>query len=213
MRIGIIGSGHIGGTAAGLFVKAGHQVAISHAHGPETLRPLVERLGPNSCAVTVDEAAAFGEVVLVAIPFGEYRTLPAKSLASTIVVDAMNYYPERDGQIDMRGGTSSELVAQHLPNSRVVKAFNTMHYQTLATDGRPGAPVSERLVLFVAGDDADAKAIVSRLIEEIGFAPLDTGSLGEGGRKQQPGSPIYAKPMKLAQARQALGKPPRSAAA
>jgi 8-hydroxy-5-deazaflavin:NADPH oxidoreductase len=204
MKVGIIGSGHIGGAAAKLFTTAGHQVALSHAHGPDSLRETVARLGPNACAMTVEEAAAFGDVVLLAIPYGDYRTIPAKSLVGKIVVDAMNYYPQRDGQIDFQGLTSTELLARHLPGARLVKAFNTMHAETLGTDGRPGSPEPERLVLCVAGDDASAKEAVSRLIREIGFAPVDTGTLREGGRKQEPGSAVYGQPMKPAEAKKAL---------
>ena len=204
VNIGIIGAGHIGGTAARLFAEAGHQVAVSNSRGPATLTSLVQQLGPNVRAVTVEEAATFGEVVLLAIPFKAYTDLPAPQLAGKIVIDAMNYYPRRDGQIDFGGLTSSELVARQLPGARIVKAFNTMYFQTLATAGKPGAPMNERLVLFVAGDDPDAKAVVSRLIEEIGFALVDTGSLREGGRKQQPGSPIYSQEMSPEEAREAL---------
>jgi predicted dinucleotide-binding enzyme len=118
----------------------------------------------------------------------------------------MNYYPERDGQIDFGTLTSSELVARHLAGARIVKAFNTMYFETLAAQGRPDRPIDGRLVLFVAGDDADAKALVSRLIEEIGFAPIDTGPLSDGGRLQQPGSAIYNHPMTAAEARAALGR-------
>jgi hypothetical protein len=117
----------------------------------------------------------------------------------------MNYYPQRDGRIDFGGLTSSELVARHLPEGRLVKAFNTMYFETLATEGRPSAPPEDRLVLFVAGDDPEAKGVVVRLIHELGFAPLDTGSLRDGGRRQEPGSPIYNHPMKLAEAREHFG--------
>jgi predicted dinucleotide-binding enzyme len=116
----------------------------------------------------------------------------------------MNYYPRRDGEIDLGGLTSSELVARYLRGARLVKAFNTMYFHTLASEGRPGGPPGDRLVMFVAGDDAGAKAQVLRLVEEIGFAPLDTGSLHEGGRQQEPGSPIYNRPLTLAQARELL---------
>ncbi len=204
MKIGIIGSGHIGGTAARLFVEAGHQVAVSNSRGPASLTSLVQQLGPNARAATVEEAAAFGDVVLVAIPFKAYKDLPAPQLDGKVVIDAMNYYPKRDGDIDFGGLNSSELVAHHLPDARVVKAFNTMYSQTLASAGKPTAPVSQRLVIFVAGDDPEAKATVSRLIEEIGFAPVDTGSLREGGQKQQPGSPIYTREMTPEEARQTL---------
>lgn len=204
MNIGIVGSGHIGGTAARLFAAAGHQIALSNSRGPESLTQEVQELGPSVRAMTVEEAAAFGDLVLVAIPFGSYETLPAAPLSGKIVIDAMNYYPGRDGQIDFGGRTSSELASQHLHGARLVKAFNTMNYQTLGAEGKPGAPLDERLVLFVAGDDEEAKSVVFGLIEEIGFAPVDTGSLREGGRLQEPGSPIYNRPMTLEQARGTL---------
>ena len=204
MRIGIIGSGSIGSTAARLFARAGHEVAISNSRGPETLRELVQEIGPNARVATVEEAAGFGEVVLEAIPFGRYEELPVEPLVGNVVVDAANYYPQRDGELGLGDLTHSEAVARHLPGARGVKAFNTMYYETLASEGRPGAPAEERLVLFVAGDDEEAKATVSRLIEEIGFAPVDTGSLREGGRKQQPGSAIYNEPMTPPRAREAL---------
>jgi predicted dinucleotide-binding enzyme len=206
MKIGIIGSGMIGATAARLFVGAGHQVAISNSRGPASLAPLVESLGAKARAASTEEVASFGEVVLVAIPFGKYQTIPGKPLQGKVVVDAMNYYPQRDGRIEFGDSTSSELVGRHLPGARVVKAFNTMYYQTLATKGQTEAPVDDRLALFVAGDDAGAKAIVSRLIEEIGFAPADTGSLHDGGLLQQPGSQIYNRPMTGRDARTALSR-------
>ena len=206
MKIGIIGSGMIGATAARLFVRAGHQVAISNSRGPASLASLVESLGAKARAASSEDAASFGEVVLVAIPYGKYQTIPEKFLQGKVVVDAMNYYPQRDGRIEFGGAASTELVGRYLPGARVVKAFNTMYYETLATKGQPEDPVEDRLALFVASDDAGAKAIVSRLIEEIGFAPVDTGSLHEGGLLQQPGSPIYNHPMTGREARAALGR-------
>jgi predicted dinucleotide-binding enzyme len=199
LDIGVIGSGNIGANAARLFARAGHRVAISNSRGPETLRDLLAEIGANARAVTVEEAADFGEVVFEAIPFGRYGELPAERLEGKILVDAANYYPGRDGEIDLGGLGSSEVLARHVPGARVVKAFNTMYYETLLTGGGR----EDRLVLFVAGDDEEAKATVSRLIEEIGFAPVDTGSLRDG-RKQEPGSPVYNKPMTEAEAREAL---------
>ena len=204
MKIGIIGAGRIGGTLARLFAQAGHQVALSNSRGPDSLALLVQSLGPNVRAATVAEAAAFGDVVFLSIPFGAYQSVPVEPLVGKIVVDDMNYYRERDGQIDFSGLTSSELVARHLTGARLVKAFNTMRFDVLGRDGNPDAPESQRLALFIAGDDPDAKAVVSQLIEEIGFAAVDTGSLREGGRLQQPGSPIYVRPLTAAQARQVL---------
>ena len=204
MNIGIIGSGNIGATAARLFTEAGHKVAVSNSREPESLESIVEEIGPRARAMTIGEAAAFGEVVLVAMPLYAYETLPSEQLAGKVVVDAMNYYQGRDGQIDFDGLTSSELVARGLPGTRVVKAFSNMYYETLATKGQPKAPGDDRFVLFVAGDGAEAKGVVSQLIEQIGFAPVDTGSLGEGGSKQQPGSPIYHVPMNEDQAPETL---------
>lgn len=202
LKIGVIGAGNIGATVARLLAGVGHEVVISNSRGLESLEELVATLGPNVRAGTVEEAADFGEVVVEAIPFGRYGTLPAERLAGKIVVDAANYYPGRDGEIELGGLTHSEFIARHLSGARVVKAFNTMYYETLRAQGR--AAGEERLVLFLAGDDAEAKAVVSRLIEEIGFAPVDTGPLREGGHRQEPGTAIYNVPMTVEQAREKL---------
>ena len=189
MRIGIIGSGRIGSTAARLFVDAGHEVALANSRGPETLADTVEELGERARATTVEDAASSAELVLVAIPFGRYRELPPEAIGGRIVVDAMNYFPDRDGhfpELDEDATTSTELLAAHLPEARVVKAFNTMRAADLGERGSQG-PLDERLVMPIAGDDKEAKDLVSALIEEIGFAPIDSGSLAEGGRRQQPG--------------------------
>ena len=203
MKVGVIGAGHIGANAARLFARAGHEVVISNSRGPETLSGTVEEIDGDTRAMTVEEAAEFGDVVLEAIPFGRYEELPADRLAGKIVIDASNYYPQRDGEIELDGLTSTEAVARHLDGARVVKAFNTIYYERLANEGSPASPLEERQVLFVAGDDEGAKGIVSRLIEEIGFAPVDTGSLKDS-HGQEPGAPIYNNPMTPAQAREML---------
>jgi 8-hydroxy-5-deazaflavin:NADPH oxidoreductase len=197
MKIGIIGSGNIGGTAAKLFAKADHEVAISNSRGPESLKSFVSSVGPNIKANTVEDAIKFGEVILLAIPWRRMQDLlsVSKLLDGKIVIDAMNPYSENFEIIDLGNSTSSEEVLKQIPNSRLVKAFNTIYYEHLRTKGNPNAPIKDRITIFVAGDDLDAKATVSKLIEDIGFAPVDTGSLREGGRKQQPGSPIYNNPM------------------
>ncbi len=192
MKIGILGSGRIGATAARLFVAAGHDVAMSNSRGPDSLRPLVKELGPQARAATVIESAQFGETVLLAVPWHMEQALPPAALLSgKIVIDAMNPYRPEGGFFDLGDSTSSEIVLQRLPGSRLVKAFNTIYYEHLATRGRKELPVQERHAIYVAGDDLEAKHVVSRLIEEIGFAPVDTGSLREGGRLQQPDSLIY----------------------
>ena len=206
MKIGIIGSGNIGGTAAKLFVNAGHEVAISNSRGPESLISLVNSIGPNIKAKTVEDAVKFGDVILLAIPWRKRQDLLSVSelFDGKIVIDAMNPYSENFEVIDLGNSTSSQEVLKQIPSSsRLVKAFNTIYYEHLRTKGNPNASREDRFAIFVAGDNSDAKAIVSGLIEDIGFAPVDTGSLREGGRKQQPGSPIYNNPMtaKVAHAR------------
>jgi predicted dinucleotide-binding enzyme len=204
--IGIIGSGNIGATVAGLFAGAGHRVAISNSRGPESLRELVEGLGGDVRAATVSEAAEFGEVVLEAIPFGRYRDLPADELSGKVLITASNYYPGRDGEMDLGGLTPSEVLARHVSGARVVKALNTMYYERLRDEGRLDLPAGERLAIFMAGDDEGAKGVVARLIEEIGFTPIDTGSLRDGGRMQEPGSPIYNVPLTGDEAWERLGE-------
>jgi 8-hydroxy-5-deazaflavin:NADPH oxidoreductase len=197
MKIGIIGSGNIGGTTAKLLTKADHEVAVSNSRGPESLKSFVSSVGPNIMANTVEDAIKFGEVILLAIPWRRRQDLlsVSKLFDGKIVIDAMNPYSENFEVIDLGNSTSSEEVLKQIPNSRLIKAFNTIYYEHLRTKGNPDAPIEDRFTIFVAGDDPNAKATVSKLIEEIGFAAVDTGSLREGGRKQQPGSHIYNNPM------------------
>ncbi len=192
MKIGIIGAGNIGANAAKLFVQAGHEVALANSRGPETLQTLVTEIGAQ--AATIEDAASFGDVVFISIPFGKYKSLPPNVFAGKIVIDSNNYYPGRDGQfaeLDSGATTSSELLAAHLPGARVVKGFNTIWFEHLKTQGNTSLPLTERRVIFIAGDDAEAKEIVAKLIEDIGFAAVNTGLLHEGGKKQQPNTPIY----------------------
>lgn len=196
MKIGIIGSGNIGANAARLFVRAGHEVALSNSRGGQGLEELVGELGDKAHATSIDDAAKFGEVVLVAVPFGKFSALPADAFKGKVVIDAGNYYPERDGkftELDQDETTSSELMSAHLKEARLVKGFNTIYFKHLATQGDSSLPLEERRAIFIAGDDSGAKEIVARLIEEIGFAAVDNGFLHEGGRSQQPGTAVYNK--------------------
>ncbi len=215
MRVGIIGSGNIGGTAAKLIVKAGHDVALSHESGPESLRDQVAALGGRARAATIEEAVDFGDVVLLAIPWRSREQLPADRLRRKIVIDAMNPYRPDHGLYDLGDSTSSEEVAKTLPGARLVKAFNSVPAKDLATRGRPDRPIDERTALPIAGDDQDAKRVVAKLVEDIGFAPVDTGSLQGGGRIQQPGGPLYARVVshKDAQAAVRRGETTRAAGA
>jgi predicted dinucleotide-binding enzyme len=207
MKIGVIGAGHIGSNAAKLFVNTGHEVAISNSRGPQTLETLVEELGDNATAGTVEQARDFGDVVFISIPLGKYTELPMDGWEDKIVIDSNNYYPERDGNIpelDSGEKTSSELLLQHLPGARLVKGFNTIWFEHLKSQGNTKLPLDERRAIFIAGDDSDAKAFVANLIEDIGFAAVDTGFLAEGGRSQQPGTAIYNKELTAAEAAKAL---------
>ncbi len=192
MKIGIIGAGRIGAVAARLFVAAGHEVAVSNSRGPMSLHPLVRELGRHARAATVADAARLSEAVLLAVPWHVKDALPDSGLLrDKIVIDAMNPYNPEGGFFDLGNSTSSEEVLKRLPGAKLVKAFNTIYYEHLATRGRKDLPVEERHAIYMAGDHAEAKEAVGNLIESIGFAPVDTGSLREGGRLQQPDSPIY----------------------
>ena len=153
MKIGIIGSGNIGGTAAKLFAKVGHEVAISNSRGPESLKSFVSSVGPNIKANTVEDAIKFGEVILLAIPWRRRQDLlsVSKLFDGKIVIDAMNPYSENFEVIDLGNSTSSEEVLKQIPNSRLVKAFNTIYYEHLCAKGNPNASIEDRFTIFVAG--------------------------------------------------------------
>jgi predicted dinucleotide-binding enzyme len=208
MKIGIIGAGHIGANVAKLFAGAGHEIAIANSRGAETLKDLVSELGENAQAVRVKDAANFGEIVFVSIPLGKYKELPADAFQGKIVIDSNNYYPERDGnyaELDADKTTSSELLQEHLRGAKIVKGFNTIWFEHLKTQGSKDLPLEERRVIFIAGDDREAKKTVANLIEEIGFAAYDTGNLSEGGRTQQPGTAVYNRNLTLSEAAAILG--------
>jgi len=204
MKIGIIGAGHIGGTLARRLSALGHDVSIANSRGPETLAALAAQTGAK--AVTVREAARGKELVIVTIPEKSVRDLPKDLFASgdqTIIVDTGNYYPKRDGRIAaIEDGTpESQWVAQQLGRP-VVKAFNTIYAQHLLERGR-AADQSGRIALPVAGDDSSAKAVVLRLIDELGFDGVDAGTLAESWR-QQPGTPVYAADLNARETQTAL---------
>lgn len=193
--VGFIGSGNIGSTVARLSVAAGHQVVLSNSRGPETLKDLTEELGPLARAGTAEDAAASGDIVVVAVPLKAYASVPAGSLAGKPVIDANNYYAARDGQIaelDSDSVTSSELLQRHLPAAHVVKAFNNIFFKHLRSLARPSG-AADRSFLPVAGDDPEAKAAVTAFLDSIGYGAIDAGPLAESWR-QQPGQPVYGAP-------------------
>lgn len=207
MKIGIIGAGMIGATAARLFAQADHEVAVSNSRGPASLAPLVAELGPRAQAMTVADAARWAEVVLLAVPWRTSGALPpAAAVAGKIVIDAMNPYGADGSILDVGGSSSSEETLRRLPGARLVKAFNTIWYRHLAERARPDLPADGRHAIFVAGDDELAKRVVMNLIDDIGFGAVDTGTLAEGGPRQQPGTALYNKVMTVAEARDAVAR-------
>src|SRR4051812_13689432 len=193
--IGLVGSGHIGSTVARLAVDAGHDVVLSNSRGPETLTDLVDRLGPRARAATAVEAAAAGGIRGGAVPPEGHPEGPGGPPRGQGVIDTNNYYPQRDGSIaelDDGSMTSSELLQRHLPESRVVKAFNNIQFGHLAALPRPaGDP--ERSALAIAGNDEVAKQTVAEFLDDIGYDAHDVGPLAEGWRFQ-PGTPAYGQP-------------------
>ncbi len=197
MRIGIIGAGFIGRALARQGIANGHEVMVSNSRGPETLHSLPESLG---CQIgTTLEAAEFSEVVIVAVPFSKYRSLSADALAGKVIIDPNNYYPERDGQIaelDERLTTTSQMIARHLTQSRVVKAFNAVLAADLENAGKPAGTPGRR-ALPIAADDADAKAMVAALQDQFGFDVVDAGPLSDSWRFER-GKPGYCRPLDVA---------------
>lgn len=190
--IGIIGSGNIGTALARAFTLAGHSVVIANSRGPASLAPLVGELGELATAGTVEQAARAGDLVVVTIPLGAVASIPSSLLDGRIVIDTNNYYPRRDGQIaelDDATVTNSEYVARHFAGATVVKAFNHIPALQIAQHAQP-AGTADRRALVVYGDDTDAVARVSAVIEQIGFDAMTGGGLTESWRIQ-PDTPGY----------------------
>jgi predicted dinucleotide-binding enzyme len=206
MKIAIIGAGNIGGNLTRRFAALGHDVSVANSRGPQTLADLARETGAR--AVTVQDAPRGAEVLVVTIPEKNIPLLPDDLLAGAegvVVIDTGNYYPQRDGRIDE--------IEDGLPESRwvecqlghpVVKAFNNIYAAHLLERGRP-AGAEDRIALPVAGDDADAKALVLGLVDELGFDAVDAGPLAESWR-QQPATPVYAADLDAAGVTRALAE-------
>jgi 8-hydroxy-5-deazaflavin:NADPH oxidoreductase len=208
MKIGIIGAGNIGGTLTRRLRALGHDVSVANSRGPETLKDLARETGAR--AVDVRDAPRGADLVVVTIPERNIPGLPkdlfAGAPASLVVVDTGNYYPrQRDGRIEEieAGLTESRWVERQLGRP-VIKAFNMIYARNLMDMGKPaGNP--ERIALPVAGDDALAKAVVLRLVDELGFDGVDAGGLDESWR-QQPGTPVYGPPLGAEGVKRALAQ-------
>lgn len=183
-RLGVIGSGAIGSAVARLAVASGIEVTIANSRGPESLAELVRELGDLAVAGTPDDAAAFGEQVVVAVPLNRYRDLPLRALAGKVVLGTGNYYPHRDGRVaELDSGelTTGELEQRYLAGAHVVKAFNNILARHIPLLARPaGAP--DRTALPIAGDDAGARSAAAAVIDVLGFDTVDAGDLSEAWR-------------------------------
>jgi 8-hydroxy-5-deazaflavin:NADPH oxidoreductase len=212
MRIGIIGAGGMGETLARRFVRSGHQVFIANSRGTESLSALATEIGAK--AVNVPEAIAGAEIILLAIPTKTVPELPRELFANVpskvVVVDMTNYHPElRDGRIDAmdQGLLESQWVA-HQIGRPVVKAFNNIFAKSLLEKGLPKG-TKGRIALPVSGDPPQARTTVLRLIDDLGFDPIDVGGLDQSWRYQT-GTPAYCKDLDAAALRDALAQADRS---
>ena len=212
MRVGVIGAGSMGAILARHLATLGHQVSIANSRGPESLTAVAAEI--VATPVSVVDAAKAGELVVIAIPTKAVADLPRALFAnvpgSVIVIDIGNYHPElRDGRIDVidRGMLDSQWVAQQIGRP-VIKAFNNIFAKSLLEKGLPRG-TKGRIALPVAGDSWDAKAAVLRLVDDLGFDPVDGGDLGNSWR-QQPGTPAYCQDLETAALRRALTEADRS---
>ena len=207
MRIGIIGAGNIGGTLTRRWTALGHEVRVANSRGPETLSDLARETG--AAAVTAAEAVEGRELVVVTIPEAKIPDLPSGLFdgapAELVVVDTGNYYPQRDGRIEViESGMPESAWVQGQLGRPVVKAFNNIHARHLLEHGKP-AGAEGRIALPVAGDEQHAKAVVMGLVDELGFDAVDAGPLGESWR-QQPGTPVYGTDLDAVGVRDALAR-------
>jgi 8-hydroxy-5-deazaflavin:NADPH oxidoreductase len=205
--IGFIGAGHVGSKVAEAAANAGFDVIISNASGPGSLAGLVAGLGGTARAATVPEAAAAGDVVVVAVPIAAFGDVPAGPLAGKVVISTSNYNPSREGhvpEIDDGSMTVAGLLQRRLPGSRVVKAFNMISAAQVPSDGTPAGTPGRR-ALALAGDDADAKKTVAGIYDRLGFDPVDAGPLSESWRFGR-GQPAFIVRQNAAELRANLGR-------
>jgi len=208
LRIGVIGSGHIGGTIGGLWVKAGHPVLFSSRH-PEELKDLVGGLGDLAKAGAVEQAVTFGDVLFIAVPYGALPQIGqdfGAALKGKIMLDACNAVTARDGTItDEVEREGVGVVSQkYLPGTRLVRAFNTLNYKIFAAEANRPDP---KLAIPIAGDDPEAVQTAAGLVRDAGFDPVVVGKLADASRFQR-GGPGYGQTVSAAELKQKLSLTP-----
>lgn len=200
MKISIIGAGHIGGNLARLLVKAGHEVALANSRGPASLKSFVDELGGKLHPVNTEEAISYSDVIILSVHWRTIDSLPVFKVPGKIIVDTTNPYKDDGSLYDLGDDISSTKVVKHFPGGIVVKAFNTIWFKHLAENGNTKLALEERRVIPTAGDDKAAKVKIGKLIEDIGFGSLDTGSLKDGSRLQGVKGILYNKELTVKEA-------------
>lgn len=204
LKVAVLGAGHVGTVLARLSVAAGHDVRLATTRDAHELALIADFLVPGVTATSIPEAVSDADLVIAAVPLHRYRTLDVEALRGKVVVDLMNYWAGTDGRIDEFEvpDTSAEVIAAFLDGSQTVKTLNHIGYHEMESDHRPaGDP--ERRAVALAGNDEDAKALVARFLDEIGFDPVDAGDLAASAGFQ-PGTPIFNGSFDAQQMRAAL---------
>jgi predicted dinucleotide-binding enzyme len=206
-RIGVIGSGNIGGTIGGLWVKKGHPVFFSSRH-PEELKDMIAKLGSLAKAGTVEEAVTFGDVLFIAVPYGAIPQIGkdySAKMRGKVMLDACNAVSTRDGAIadEVEQNGIGVTTQKYFPGVRIVRAFNTMSYMVFAREANRPDP---KLAIPIAGDDPQAVQIAAALVRDAGFDPVTVGTLADARRFQR-GQPGYGQQVSAAELKQKLSLP------
>jgi len=206
-RIGVIGSGNIGGTIGGLWVKKGHSVFFSSCH-PDELKDMIAKLGSLAKAGTVEEAVAFGDVLFIAVPYGAIPQIGkdySAKMKGKVMLDACNAVSTRDGAVadEVEQNGIGVTTQKYFPGVRIVRAFNTMSYMVFAREANRPDP---KLAIPIAGDDPQAMQIAAALVRDAGFDPVTVGTLADARRFQR-GQPGYGQQVSAAELKQKLSLP------